>query len=378
MRKRLLAIIATAAMVVAMVPAMAFAANADHAELQGMINAAGDGATITLTKNYAIDDTIVIADKNITIDGDGYSVTATSRKNFEVKNSTTTEIDVTFKDIKVVNNSNSVGPSPRAIDTRNGYIALTLDGVTLDVSSAKGDSTGYNPQGLTVGGNYSDAIDVTVKNSTIVAGDSGYGIITFNPVNLVVDNSNVSGYAAMYFKGVNSSQGSAGSVVTIKNSTVAESENIHNGASNAFGTIVFEDDDITINVDNSTISGTSTGDQTQTVFLENNEYATFTKANTVNIYNGSKIIADNSETIATVSATNKVVFKDATCSVEIPAEFIAEGYAQDKTTGVVSKIETNKPEASPATGDNSMAPIAVAGLVMAAMAAVVATRRRTN
>lgn len=39
---------------------------------------------------------------------------------------------------------------------------------------------------------------------------------------------------------------------------------------------------------------------------------------------------------------------------------------------------TTTPEASPNTGDNSMAPFAVAGLVLAAMAAVVATRRSYN
>ena len=43
------------------------------------------------------------------------------------------------------------------------------------------------------------------------------------------------------------------------------------------------------------------------------------------------------------------------------------------------RIETvAKLEASPDTGDNNMAPFAVAGLVLAAMAAVAATRRRTN
>lgn len=39
---------------------------------------------------------------------------------------------------------------------------------------------------------------------------------------------------------------------------------------------------------------------------------------------------------------------------------------------------SKKPETSPNTGDNSMAPFAVVGLALAAMAAVVATRRRTN
>lgn len=50
-------------------------------------------------------------------------------------------------------------------------------------------------------------------------------------------------------------------------------------------------------------------------------------------------------------------------------------------TEAPSKIDVKpaaKPEKSPNTGDNSMAPLAVAGLVLAAMAAIVATRRRTN
>lgn len=39
---------------------------------------------------------------------------------------------------------------------------------------------------------------------------------------------------------------------------------------------------------------------------------------------------------------------------------------------------SKKPETSPNTGDNRMAPFAVVGLALAAMAALVATRRRTN
>ena len=41
-------------------------------------------------------------------------------------------------------------------------------------------------------------------------------------------------------------------------------------------------------------------------------------------------------------------------------------------------VPVEKPESSPNTGDNSMAPFAIAGIALAAMAAVVATRRRTN
>lgn len=59
----------------------------------------------------------------------------------------------------------------------------------------------------------------------------------------------------------------------------------------------------------------------------------------------------------------------------------SEKYAEEQNTPTAPAKPTtpaDKPEKSPNTGDNSMAPFAVAGMALAAMAAVVATRRRTN
>lgn len=67
------------------------------------------------------------------------------------------------------------------------------------------------------------------------------------------------------------------------------------------------------------------------------------------------------------------------------SEFLAEGYEQVNgkvyKEGTAPGTGTNasvKPEKSPNTGGNSMAPFAIAGLALAAMAAVAETRRRTN
>ncbi|MDO5415130.1 MAG: LPXTG cell wall anchor domain-containing protein [Bacillota bacterium] len=59
-------------------------------------------------------------------------------------------------------------------------------------------------------------------------------------------------------------------------------------------------------------------------------------------------------------------------------EFTSEEWIPFPGTLAPPAPPAEKPEKSPNTGDNSMAPIAVAGLALAAMAAVVATRRRTN
>lgn len=68
---------------------------------------------------------------------------------------------------------------------------------------------------------------------------------------------------------------------------------------------------------------------------------------------------------------------DGTLSFETD-RFSTYALAYEDTAKAVADNSAGKPEKSPNTGDNSMAPFAVAGLVLAAMAAVVATRRREN
>lgn len=68
-----------------------------------------------------------------------------------------------------------------------------------------------------------------------------------------------------------------------------------------------------------------------------------------------------------------VVTKEPTADAEGVKTFTCTACGAEKTEAI-AKL----PEKSPNTGDNNMAPFAVAGLALAAMAAAVATRRRTN
>ena len=82
----------------------------------------------------------------------------------------------------------------RAIDTRSSGITLELNKTNLSVTK-----TG-NYQALTIGGNAGPiTIDIN-DNSVINGGKYGYGIVTFNPVNMTIDDSTVKGYAALYMK----------------------------------------------------------------------------------------------------------------------------------------------------------------------------------
>ena len=318
--KKLLVTLMCIAMVLAMMPAMAFATSSVEAEINGVpyesldsaLKNAGEEDVIELKSDVNISSLLKVESK-VTIDGKGHTVTATSAKAFEVYS------DARFENI-------TIKAKERCVDTR-ALVSLELENVVLEATGIG------NTQPLTIGGNTAgEFVEVSIVKSKIDAGNSGYGIIFFNPVDMDIVDTSVEGYASLYFK-----SGSSNSVVNIKDSSVAKTENIHSGQTNEFGTIVFEEGGITINVDNSSVSAKSSGDQPQTVFFQSrNVDFTELKANTVNIYNGSYIVADTTKELATVSEKNNIVFKNATCNVEIPEAFIADGYkaTKDATTGL--------------------------------------------
>lgn len=222
------------------------------------------GATIKLLADLTLDETTI--DKDVTIDGDGHTVTSAAKRTFGVGDAAKSFFpkNVTFKNIKLVNTS-TMQHGGRSINTRVGGITLTLDNVHITATNAP------NAQALLIGGDAGEqgALTINIVNgSTIDAGKSGYSIITYNPVKMKIEDSTIKGlYSALYFKGADGSLGSAGSVVEIISSTIS-SENPHNGESNAFGTIVFEDDDITVKVDSSsTVSAVNTENQYQAILL---------------------------------------------------------------------------------------------------------------
>ena len=204
-----------------------------------------------------------VINKSITIDGQGHTV-QTKTRGFgvgNVNNNLSDNIDVTFKDITILNPTNS----GRCIDTRGKIGVLTLDNVVLSTQGATGQYT----QPLTIGGNQSDIASININNSTIQTNEGAtayYAIITFNPVNMTISNSTIKGWACIYAKGPDSSAGSAGSTFTVKSNSNLVSYNCYSGVSNAFSAVEIEDSNVTVDITDSNIAIHNSGDQIQSIF----------------------------------------------------------------------------------------------------------------
>ena len=239
---------------VAPVPAVAQVGSTYYETLQAALGAAQAGDTVTLLADvdfrsqFATTSARYPISKSLTIDGANHTIQVAGR-GFGVGVNATSNVDVTFKDVTIVNASYA----GRCIDTRGNLASLTLDHVTLDTTGCPG---GYN-QPLTIGGNQATAATVTIKNGSVIQtnneGTAYYAIITFNPVNMTITDSTIKGWACIYAKGPDGSAGSAGSVFTITDSTLV-SKNVYSGETNAFGLIVTEDNDIDVSITGTTIN----------------------------------------------------------------------------------------------------------------------------
>ncbi len=204
-----------------------------------------------------------VINKSITIDGQGHTV-QTKNRGFgvgNVNNNLSSNIDVTFKDITILNPTNG----GRCIDTRGKIGVLTLDNVVLSTQGATGQYT----QPLTIGGNQSDIASININNSTIQTNEDAtayYAIITFNPVNMTISNSTIKGWACIYAKGPDSSAGSAGSTFTVTSNSNLVSYNCYSGVSNAFSAVEIEDSNVTVDITDSNIAIHNSGDQIQSIF----------------------------------------------------------------------------------------------------------------
>lgn len=222
--------------------------------LPAAIEAAQDGDTITLLADVTVDETYnssasLEIRKGLTIDGQGHTIACAKTYGIRIFGGPedAEAMKVTLKDVTVTN----ANPLGRAVETRGGNVELVLDHATVTTTGAG------NTQVFTVGGKRTNATSVTIKNgSKLIASQAGYGILTFNPVNMTIDNSEVSGYGALYFKGPDSSAGSAGSKIDIVNDAKVSSTGLA-GSTNTFGTIVFQESDITVNVKNATVAVTA-------------------------------------------------------------------------------------------------------------------------
>lgn len=261
--------------------------------------------------------------KSITINGQGkYKITSDKfQRGIRVYggDSKSNERKITFKNVTITNNY----VNGRIIDTRGGYFTLNVDNSILETTG-----TG-NTQVVTVGGNHSNSVNINVlNNSKIKASQAGYGIVVFNPCNIEVKDSQVSGYAALYFKGPDSSIGSRGTVANVRNSQIS-SKGIA-GTSNNFGTVVFEDENVKVNCYDSIIFSESDNKKPDTIqaIVSFSSSKGVASNNTLNINSGSKIVLDGpvKEIVKENGKINTVIINNnVECTVEPDAKYIVDG-----------------------------------------------------
>ncbi len=204
----------------------AYIGNVSYTTLADAIAKANAGDTIVLVADITSSE-IIIIDKAITLDLNNSTVTSTAKKVFEVY------ADVTIK-------NGTIEGANRCVDTRKA-VKLTLDTVALVAD--KYSSQYGNQQPLTIGGS-ENGTAVTMNNVTINAGTQGYAIISFVKTELTVNNSDVSGYIALYVK-----EGSENSTFSFVNSDLTSDITDNDVAGNATAAIKIEASNVAVNLD---------------------------------------------------------------------------------------------------------------------------------
>jgi len=246
-------------------------AKLEAGENETLADVIADNDIVYLNEDITINETTFIK-KDTLINLNGYTVTFTSNRGFRVA-SEGEAIEVTFVNGTIT----SAVKAGRCIETRSGNVTLNLANVTLATTGE-----GAN-QPLTAGGN-GDNIAVNITDSKISAGNLGYAITTFNPVDMAIENSTVEGWCALNIKVADGSMGSAGSNITVKDSVLDGINKAPAAESNSFSTIMIEDSNVTISVTGDSVINTkSLSSNGQVAFGFGNEYIT-TQITGTNVY----------------------------------------------------------------------------------------------
>lgn len=256
------------------------------------VAALANGDTLDLLADVDLPSTFEIA-CSVTINGNGHTITTHDRGLYLTGGETADDThDFVLNGVTITNSD----PAGRCINLREGYKSLVANNCSLTTTG-----TGNN-QPFTIGSNTPQTADVTFSKCTIDAGPSGYAIITFNPTNMTIDGTDVTGYAALYIKGPLDSAGSHGSVFTIKGGSTLTGLG-KPGATNSFGTIVLEEKDVTVNVEDATIKAVgSDGKSAQNAILLS-QYAEVTGA-TLTFSKDSVIVASDPGTYILTSSNS--------------------------------------------------------------------------
>lgn len=266
-----------------------------YSSLADAVAAAPADSTVNLLLDQEVEGGSLSLTKGITLNGNGHTLTVHKSGLVLYGSDDDTPAAYTLKHITIKNDNGG------CVFAYTGYKTLALEDAVLDAGG-----TG-NVQALTFGGDTPETTEVKIIASTITAPAAGYGIITFNPVDMTIADSQISGYAALYMKGPDSSAGSSGSKVTISEGSQLSSQGIA-GPTNSFGTIVLQQcDDVTIDVTDSTITTTAADDASDepayqaVVLYSTNGYdnGTMAKNNTVTFGEGSQVTAKGANSLLT-------------------------------------------------------------------------------
>ena len=266
---------------------------------------AEDGATISFARDVETTDILKI-EKAITLDGNGKTISGSANKTLELY------ADTNISNITIVNTSSN----GRCVDTRSA-VNLELDSVGI-VASGRG-----NNQPITIGGS-ENGTSVTIKNSTVDAGEVGYGIISFVKSDIIIKDTNIAGYNAIYMK-----SGSEGSTIEVSSSTL-DGINDCSGEDDRFGTVVFEAGDIDMIVDEmSEITSTRTNKAYHTVFALNNVDDVSINVD-IGCVLGGDLLYNTSESLMNNSIIIPDIYKEAVWS---------NGYLAQSVDGITSVIK---------------------------------------
>lgn len=238
---------------------------AKYETLQAAVDAAEANATIKVLKDLTLTTVTtepnnkynVNVNKNVTIDGQGYTITSSEGKRaFAISGEGN---DITLKNMRVVNNK---------ADWCMGIVnnlTCTLDNTTLDASGFAGN---YN-QPLTIGSiEGSGRVTLNVINGSVIKtndeGTAHYDIIAWHPADINVTNSTLIGWAGVYLK-----SDAAGSTVKIDGSQMI-SKGIA-GESNNFAVIVTEGGNNDIEINNTNIRTTPAANTYQSLISMSGE-----------------------------------------------------------------------------------------------------------
>lgn len=235
--------------------------------------------------------------RSVTIDGQGHKISGGGIRTGSTKSTMAINqgapgngnwIDlVTLKNITLQTSTFN-----QVLNCRGNITRLVIENSTIKSTYASG-----NNQPITfANASQSSSIELVINNSIIDAGNSGYPIITWNPLAIEANGSTFRGYCGLYFKAPNGTPGSRGSVVNA-DACDFDAPNVHAyaGGWNNFGVFTMEDQNITLNLHNCGMNSEETGFAKQGMILAEMPDCIVNISGDNSHINGKMVLADDDD-----------------------------------------------------------------------------------